>query len=135
MRRMLTSSSLALSTEEDSLSQWRGYADDGMGYAIGFRPEALPEVSMFSPADLVNPDQLTENALSINMIQLFPFPRLLPSRVIYDESEQRQMINSILTEKRQDPSLDYHEGRALHFQLENFVPFCISNELLSKGVF
>ena len=32
---------LCLSTEEDMLSQWRGYADDGFGFCIGFNTEKL----------------------------------------------------------------------------------------------
>ncbi|MCA2408452.1 DUF2971 domain-containing protein [Rhizobium leguminosarum] len=32
---------LCLSEEGDLLSQWRGYADDGRGFSIGFRPSLL----------------------------------------------------------------------------------------------
>lgn len=37
-----------LSVKRDMLSQWRGYADDGMGFAIGFKKEAIEAV--FAPA-------------------------------------------------------------------------------------
>lgn len=37
--RFLFAAGFCLSEEPDQLSQWRGYADDGFGFAIGFRRE------------------------------------------------------------------------------------------------
>ncbi len=36
---------ICFSAESDLLSQWRGYADDGRGFAIGFSVEALRRIS------------------------------------------------------------------------------------------
>lgn len=41
-----------LSAENDLLSQWRGYADDGKGIAIGFRRSYLEELASTSVSDV-----------------------------------------------------------------------------------
>ncbi|GAA5143101.1 hypothetical protein GCM10023213_30190 [Prosthecobacter algae] len=40
---------VSFSEEPDSLSQWRGYADDGSGYNIGFNIECLPIQGILQP--------------------------------------------------------------------------------------
>ncbi|WP_168990481.1 DUF2971 domain-containing protein [Aureimonas flava] len=64
-----------LSEDGDSLSQWRGYADDGQGMSIGFSKEKLRDSSNFQA-----------NGIAVNMLQ----------RVEYDASTQRSRILPIL---------------------------------------
>lgn len=43
---------LCLSRRGDLLSQWRGYAADGTGFSIGFRPTALQALPHFTAEDM-----------------------------------------------------------------------------------
>jgi hypothetical protein len=66
------------SENEDSLSQWRAYADNGKGIAIGFNPEKFGI-----------PNEIPVNTLvKSNSIGYF--------RCIYNINTQRRMINEIL---------------------------------------
>lgn len=59
-----------LSEEKDLLSQWRGYADDGRGVAIGF------DVNFFN---WICSSEVFQNIMSFH-------------EVVYDESEQEQFV-------------------------------------------
>ncbi|HVK01866.1 MAG TPA: DUF2971 domain-containing protein [Armatimonadaceae bacterium] len=69
LRRRLDVFNCSFSYEGDLLSQWRGYARDGTGYAIGFDARAL--------ADLLRPAGWTY-------------------RVVYDEEAQREIARVTL---------------------------------------
>jgi hypothetical protein len=43
-----------LSGKEDSLSQWRGYADDGCGMSIGFKKEYLDSIAESPPQEEID---------------------------------------------------------------------------------
>lgn len=62
---------ISFSTDEDALGQWRAYADNGHGYALGFRYASLVD--------------LVEN--SNNRVYLWP--------VFYDQLRQQQLVKSI----------------------------------------
>lgn len=49
---MTFAAGFCLSEEGDQLSQWRGYADDGRGFAIGFRKSYLDALAAKCRADL-----------------------------------------------------------------------------------
>lgn len=61
-----------LSTEEDLLSQWRGYADDGRGVAIGFSRDAI--------------ESLTRS----NLVNQFPLLQL--EQVLYTDEEHENAL-------------------------------------------
>lgn len=61
-----------MSTEEDLLSQWRGYADDGRGVAIGFSKDAIESLTRATPGNL------------------FPIPQL--ERVLYTDTEHEDTL-------------------------------------------
>jgi hypothetical protein len=65
-----------LSEEGDLLSQWRGYADDGCGVAIGF------ESSFFSDLTEMTPDRA--KGFDLLFVQ-----------VCYDPKEQRKLLDPI----------------------------------------
>jgi len=62
---------LCLSEDGDLLSQWRGYAADGAGFAIGFKPNALSELPPYRV------DEASENTLGPVLRQ-----------VLYEEGKQ-----------------------------------------------
>ena len=64
----------------DQLSQWRAYANDGLGYAIGFRSDAHWSTGFTRP--------------------------VLLERVIYDESEQDALIEPLLREAVEAADID-----------------------------
>lgn len=59
---------LCFSEKEDCLSQWRGYADDGKGMAIGFHKKVLEQLSQFMKYNLKY------------------------NKVIYDENKDRKSV-------------------------------------------
>ncbi len=77
-----------LSQRRDMLSQWRGYADDASGFAIGFDKEAL------------------QRAVSGLNLPTLVDPRLLP--VAYKESDQAALIEADV-----DQILERLEGHTL----------------------
>ncbi len=100
------------STQSDLLSQWRAYAEDGAGFAIGFDPTYFK----FSPTlPTYGPD------VSVTC-GLFP--------VCYDEIEQNQLIEQILDEYRQRSLLaptpaDLREvAEGCYFNLQMISIFC-----------
>lgn len=66
----------------DSLSQWRGYADDGFGFAIGFNSDAFPENYGFS---INTPD--AAHATSLRKVE-------------YDSHEQDLLIHKIIDDAK-----------------------------------
>jgi hypothetical protein len=64
--------SVSFCTDPDLLSQWRGYTGLGVGYAIGFDPNGLREITQ-------------NNACSLG-------------RCIYEKSLQEQIINELIEE-------------------------------------
>lgn len=67
-----------LSAEDDLLSQWRGYADDGKGVAIGFKRSFLEKMEDSNELSQRNNKQIT-----------FEF-----SEVLYDEEDARDYIRN-----------------------------------------
>lgn len=67
---------ICFTEHRDALSQWRGYADDARGFAIGFRTQFLRTHQSF------------ESVLPANKTVLAP--------VIYEEKEQDNLLNNIL---------------------------------------
>lgn len=69
----------------DLLSQWRGYADEGVGYAIGFAPQAVRRART-----LVKGDGYVE-----------PPPYPVCGRVVYNETRQRTLIRDLFSQHLQ----------------------------------
>ena len=67
------------SYQNDLLSQWRGYADDGRGAAIGFDLDVLKEVVTVSP-EISKPSIVSLHKIS------------------YSEAEQREVVHQIVHE-------------------------------------
>ena len=67
------------SYQNDLLSQWRGYADDGRGAAIGFDLDVLKEVVTVSP-EISKPSIVSLHKIS------------------YSEAEQREVVHQIVQE-------------------------------------
>ena len=67
------------SYQNDLLSQWRGYADDGRGAAIGFDLDVLKEVVTVSP-EISKPSIVALHKIS------------------YSEAEQREVVHQIVQE-------------------------------------
>lgn len=65
-----------LSEEGDQLSQWRGYADDGNGFAIGFQPDYLRALGKKYLTD-------DQNGFALH-------------KVIYDYDEYRELVETIV---------------------------------------
>lgn len=63
------------SSHKDMLSQWRGFAKDGSGIAIGFNANALKQAGILNMAS---------------------FSNLLLGKVLYDEISQEQVVNSVI---------------------------------------
>ena len=69
------------SYQNDLLSQWRGYADDGRGAAIGFDLDVLKEVVTVSP-EISKPSIVSLHKIS------------------YSETEQREVVRESIEEKQ-----------------------------------
>ena len=67
------------SYQDDLLSQWRGYADDGRGAAIGFDLDILKQIVQ------VSPEKSQSSIVSLHKIS-------------YSESEQREIVHQIVCE-------------------------------------
>lgn len=67
------------SYQNDLLSQWRGYADDGRGAAIGFDLDVLKEITTVSP-EISKPSIVSLHKIS------------------YSEAEQREVVHQIVKE-------------------------------------
>ncbi|MBX4992876.1 hypothetical protein ABID08_002046 [Rhizobium binae] len=88
---------LCLSEQCDLLSQWRGYADDGRGFCIGFRGEKLMQLAKMGGRAI---------------------------KVIYDEGEQERIVTQIVEKQRQrkptDISLEATKNFAFAFKNPGF---------------
>ena len=67
------------SYQNDLLSQWRGYADDGRGTAIGFDLDVLKEIATVSP-EISKPSIVSLHKIS------------------YSEAEQREVVHQVVNE-------------------------------------
>ena len=68
---VFSAAGFCLSAEGDLLSQWRGYADNGAGVAIGFEPKTIEELC----------EARKENGMGASL-----------GRVVYESPEQRAAI-------------------------------------------
>lgn len=94
------------STHGDVLSQWRAYADDGLGFAVGIDPKQVPTSTAVAPWPSPTPDP-----------RRYPRgPILFP--VIYGEADKRRAVDQILSitfppDKNTQPDLAMAAGRRL----------------------
>ncbi|WP_347888306.1 DUF2971 domain-containing protein [Nitrosomonas europaea] len=88
-----------LSSEPDILSQWRAYANDGTGVAIGFSSSLFPRQEHFP----------STNAVAALNTGLWP--------VIYEYSKQQAAIRSLFDEARVSPEICVVEGGKPEYQL------------------
>jgi hypothetical protein len=78
----MTAFVFCMSESKDELNQWRIYADNGYGYALGF-----------------NPQYFIVNNLWIPFVDIYAFPKIdkiYLSKCIYDYSEQRSIVETLL---------------------------------------
>lgn len=88
-----------LSSEPDILSQWRAYANDGTGVAIGFSSSSFPQQKHFP----------STNAAAASNTGLWP--------VIYEPSEQQAAIRSLFDGARASSDICVAEDRKPEYQL------------------
>ncbi len=93
---------LCFSEKEDCLSQWRGYADDGKGMAIGFHKKVLEQLSQFMKYNLKY------------------------NKVIYDENKQERYIEKFVKEnmKRIREKGFFHVGFELNLNYRTDLSLC-----------
>lgn len=92
------------STESDVLSQWRGYADDGKGVAIGFNRKYFESIS-----DLDNKETRLIN-------------------VIYDEVEQRQKLEKLMQ------SIDIEHFHKVNSNFEGLSSIVLIQQIIEYGL-
>lgn len=78
-----------LSEKADLLSQWRGYADDGHGFSIGFRRNSLIDIAnKFNNSDKeTTPHPVYKNAHKILEVNLF--------KVLYEKESQLKNLKPV----------------------------------------
>ena len=89
----------SFSTESDRLSQWRAYADDGQGVAIGFKKETF---------------KLNSNPL---MLHVDPKRTIGIYNVIYDENKQNKLIEELVNKIIQFAKNGISSNRVEFFEL------------------
>lgn len=107
------------SSDGDVLSQWRAYADDGTGFAIGFSTEFF---------------ELTEDRP--NLLGDLDTPCIYWSQVVYDELKQKEMVFSVLKKyqdvmKSQDENMQHNEAPKCAYELLTIAPI-IKNPKFSE---
>jgi hypothetical protein len=78
------------SEHPDMLSQWRAYAEDGLGFSIGFDPAEF-EIEVITPTDL-KADWQGRNRLGL-------------ARVIYSEADQSRWVQEVMKRHLSNTSL------------------------------
>jgi len=76
-----------LSEKQDLLSQWRGYADDGMGVAIGFNKNYLSEVVASILGELLNSSQKAFGIIELKKINYSDTTALKAVQNLFDPIE------------------------------------------------
>lgn len=93
------------STEGDVLSQWRGYANDGKGVAIGFNRNYFESIS--------NPENKETKLID----------------VVYDEVEQRQKLGKLMK------SIDIEQFHKINSNLEGLSSIVLIQQIIEYGLF
>ena len=75
---------ISFSENDDLLSQWRAYANEGRGYSIGFEFSDLTQICAQPATTPADPSQLIQDR--------YPFLR----KVVYDPTEQESLVESFL---------------------------------------
>lgn len=88
------------SYQDDLLSQWRGYADDGRGAAIGFDLDVLKQIVQ------VSPEKSQSSVVSLHKIS-------------YSESEQKETVHQIVCELVSEIEKMLQEEKELTGNFEN----------------
>ena len=88
------------SYQNDLLSQWRGYADDGRGAAIGFDLDVLKQIVQ------VSPEKSQSSVVSLHKIS-------------YSESEQKETVHQIVCELVSEIEKMLQEEKELTGNFEN----------------
>ncbi|WP_428825755.1 DUF2971 domain-containing protein [Azonexus sp. IMCC34842] len=88
-----------LSTEPDILSQWRAYAGDGMGVAIGFKSDIFPRQNHLPSTNIV------------------PQMNTALWEVTYDIEEQRRIVDTLFGRACSSPDICVAEGGRPDYQL------------------
>ena len=88
------------SYQDDLLSQWRGYADDGRGAAIGFDLDVLKQIVQ------VSPEKSQSSVVSLHKIS-------------YSESEQKETVHQIVCELVSEIEKMLQEEKELSGNFEN----------------
>lgn len=101
----------------DLLSQWRGYADDGKGFSIGFSKEYLDKLS-------------SEDTNNKHIIRLH--------KVLYSPEEQIAVVAPLLEQIYNDiksGDVAIPKPRAIYLEEKDFDEYRKSNELVFKKLF
>ncbi|MDR7029822.1 DUF2971 domain-containing protein [Rhizobium rosettiformans] len=107
-----------LSEDGDTLSQWRGYADDGRGVSIGFNTGFLEELAQTAKAVTFQKVEYNVDAQKARVRQLVPRMKVLIDRGACDPP----LPGGLLTQKTpQEYSAEVEEHIAVNNQLFNLL--------------
>lgn len=140
--------SMSFSENEDQLSQWRGYADDGNGFCVGFRAKdlnTLPSHLLKVEYNIDKQKQLIENAIrkitkqlatgfdfksALWIVELFELFSMMKNKSFKEESEFR-LVRAIFVDAENGGRLydiskqdnTYKDGiKDIDFRLDRMVP-------------
>lgn len=110
------------SYQDDLLSQWRGYADDGQGMAIGFDLDVLKQITGISP-EISKPSLVSLHEIS------------------YSEKNQRELVQQLVQQllinidamlQREVPQIleTYHSASECEFQIIDKIMKCFEDSFL-----
>lgn len=114
---------ICMSEAKDQLSQWRGYADDGKGVAIGFNINAL--------------EQLCKDRSYTHKGQTIVAHELDFKKIVYDEKDQSELIYEFVNEsiRHINESLQGSETIRLYpTELRDASNRMIGRDLMNKAV-
>lgn len=96
-RALIPAVGFCMSASPDILSQWRGYADNGAGCAIGIRSDILQSMR-----------QLED-----------PHPRPLLHKIVYDERGQEERLTRVIDRMPQDVDFETRQMPSEYFHMIN----------------
>lgn len=103
-----TALGVCLSQEPDLLSQWRGYADNGRGFSVGFRREALPGLGKLVRV-LYGPDeQESEIARIAHTVAVSSWSAELVHVLTLSPKKRRQYFDERLVMTKDEHGEDLH---------------------------
>jgi Protein of unknown function (DUF2971) len=104
-----------LSEKHEDLNQWRNYADNGRGIAIGFNTENFPFKRVF-PTLLISPREII-------LFNLPTFEEIYIDKCIYNSKYQYQLIKSLIKFYSGIPEITDEQIQQFNLYLKFFSAF------------